>query len=69
MLESYESYMNRVDMFLIKWCGMDHMSLPDCMTRDMYDEGLSHESCAYEILTAACEGMGFDPDELIGEAV
>lgn len=61
---TYEKWMEAVDQILIKRTGgLDQMMLPDWLSRDAYEEGLSPEEGADDCLISS----GWEPDDFIDE--
>lgn len=50
---SYELWLQYVDGWLEKNYGLHHDDLPDCNTRDMYNDGWSPEKAAKHIIANA----------------
>jgi len=62
---TYEQWMKAVDKILLKKTGgLDQGMLPDWLSRDAYEEGLSPEEGADECLLSA----GWEDDDYIDEA-
>lgn len=47
---TYGEFMRRVDLVLLRKCGLSHLDLSDCCTRDMWDDDLLVEDAAECIL-------------------
>lgn len=50
---TYEEWKDAVDVELFRLCGMAQEDLPDWLSRDAYDEGLTPVEGAYQCLTDA----------------
>jgi hypothetical protein len=60
---TYEQWMKEVDRILEKRCGMDQMELPDWLSRDAYECGLTPQEAADECLRSA----GWEPEDGVDE--
>jgi hypothetical protein len=60
---TYEQWMAEVDAILESRVGLVQLDLPDWLSRDAYEEGLSPEEGADECMTSA----GWAVDEFIDE--
>jgi len=50
MKQSFEEWMAKVDSYLNKKCGLDHMCLSDYCYRDAYDNGERPASVGKQVL-------------------
>lgn len=58
---TYKEWMRAVDDVLLDKIGLDQDSLPDWLSRDAYENGMTVQDAATECVTEA--GMGFFFDE------
>lgn len=63
MADTYKEWMQKVDRILEKRCGMDQMMLPDWLSRDAYESGMTPSEGADECLISA----GWEPEDEIDE--
>lgn len=61
---TYEQWMVEVDRLLEKRCGLGQMMLPDWLSRDAFESGMTPAEGADECLLSA----GWEDDEYIDEA-
>lgn len=62
---TYELWMKEVDRILEKRTGLDQMMLPDWLSRDAYESGMTPQDGADECLLSA--GWEPDDDEIVDE--
>ena len=62
---TYELWMKEVDRILEKRTGLDQMMLPDWLSRDAYESGMTPQEGADECLLSA--GWEPDDDEIVDE--